>query len=208
MRKLFIAICFVLILFNFSCVKTNYNKLLDVSVYVEAYSENYLTWTGSGVVIDSGILTAAHVIRNCDNFKIYFRDGTIYDSNEYYISDYIDCGIIKINDKNLVSAHFGDSDNLKIGDEIYIVGCPFGYEMAWTLTKGIISGLNRDIDFFGEGLLLQGDAASWPGNSGGGVFDSKGSLIGILVGGVGGYDSISLIVPIKDCLDFMESLEL
>jgi len=90
----------------------------------------------------------------------------------------------------------GKSNNLKKGLDVFVIGCPFGYELRFTVTKGIISGLERDCDgFFGEKLILQVDAQSWPGNSGGPVYNMRGQIIGILVGGYYNADGIGLCIP-------------
>ena len=89
------------------------------------------------------------------------------------------------------------------------MGCPFGHILRFTVTKGIVSGFERDFDgFFGEKLLLQVDAQSWPGNSGGPVYNMNGQIIGILVGGYYGADGVGLCIPvdiISGILDIYEA---
>ncbi len=179
-------------------------------VYVEAYGEsyysdgdpNYKLWSGSGVIIDPGglVLTAAHVVEGANKFKVTLPDGREFWSEEsWHRSGISDVGFIQF-DANGVPMPVslpGKSSDLKKGDGVFIVGCPFGYELRFTVTKGIVSGLIRDCDgFFGKKMLLQVDAQSWPGNSGGPVYNMQGEIIGILVGGYYGADGIGLVVPV------------
>lgn len=179
-------------------------KRVDPSVvYVEAMDWNgNLIWSGSGVIISSDglILTARHVVDGAEIFKIILLDGREFLSDKSFLSDMTDVGLIKIDAKKLPFSHLGNSDSLRKGEEVFIIGCPFGIELRNTVTMGIISGLERDLDgFFGEKFLYQADAQSWPGNSGGPVFNMRGRIIGVLVGGYWGADGISLIIPSNIC---------
>ena len=179
-------------------------KQVDPSVvYVEAVDEyNNRLWSGSGVIIspDGLILTAGHVVDGAAAFRIVLLDGQEFWTNKSYFSDIVDTGLIQIDAENLPFSYLGNSDNLCKGDKVFIIGCPFGFELRNTATYGIISGLERDCaGFFGEKLILQSDAQSWPGNSGGPVYNMQGEIIGILVGGYWGADGISLIVPSDIC---------
>lgn len=177
-------------------------------VYVEAFStaygDEYKLWSGSGVVVDPGglVLTAAHVVEYADKFKVTLPDGREFWSEEsWHRSEISDVGFIQladVNDKLPVSLP-GVSSGLRKGDDVFVVGCPFGYKLRFTVTKGIVSGFKRD-DFeglFGKKLLMQVDAQSWPGNSGGPVYDMNGQIVGILVGGYYGADGVGLVVPVN-----------
>lgn len=171
-------------------------------VYIEAHDEycDYL-WSGSGVIIcsDGLILTAGHIVDGAKAFRVVLPDGQEFWSNKSYLSDITDVGLIQIDAEKLSFSYLGNSDNLRKGEEVFIIGCPFGIDLFNTVTQGIISGLNRDIDFFGEKLIIQSDSHSWPGNSGGPVYNMKGRIVGILVGGYWGADGISLIIPSNIC---------
>lgn len=179
-------------------------RTVDPSVvYVEAVDEygDHL-WSGSGVIIspDGLVLTAGHVVDGAEAFKIILLDGREFWSNKSYMSDITDAGLIQIDAEKLPFSHLGNSDNLRKGEEVFIIGSPFGFELRNTVTAGIISGLQRDLGgFFGEKLMIQSDSASFPGNSGGPVYDMRGRVIGVLVGGYGYYDNISLIIPSNIC---------
>lgn len=178
-------------------------------VYVEAYNsaehsysgESYKLWSGSGVILEPGglVLTAAHVVEGADKFKITLPDGREFWSEEsWHRSEISDVGFIQLDvAEKLPVSYLGKSSDLRKGEDVFIVGCPFGYELRFTVTKGIVSGFSRDFDgFFGTKMLLQTDAQSWPGNSGGPVYDMRGQIVGVLVGGYYGADGIGLCVPV------------
>lgn len=180
-------------------------KRVDPSVvYIEAVDEyGTFIWSGSGVIIcpDGLILTAGHVVDGAEAFKIVLSDGREFWSNKSYLSDVTDVGLIWIDAEKLPFSSLGNSDNLRKGEEVFIIGCPFGIRLRNTVTAGIISGLERGSDgFFGEKLIIQSDSQSWPGNSGGPVYNMQGRVIGILVGGYWGADGISLIIPSNICI--------
>jgi len=186
-------------------------------VYVEAYGtyeaysydeygfdkqNDQKLWSGSGVIIcpDGLVLTAAHVIEGADRFKVTLPDGQeFWSENAWHRSEISDIGFIQLDvTEKLPVSSLGKSNTLKRGEDVFVIGCPFGYDLRFTVTKGIVSGIKRDCDgYFGEKLMLQVDAASFPGNSGGPVYNMRGRIIGILVGGYsGGYDNIGLVIPV------------
>ena len=183
-------------------------------VYIEAYgsysysnsyysnSDDNKLWSGSGVILEPGglVLTAGHVVKDADKFKIILPDGReFWSENSWHRSEISDVGFIQLdaNGIELPVSYLGNSGNVRKGKGVFIIGNPFGYELRFTVTKGIISGFKRDIvGHFGKKLLLQVDAQSWPGNSGGPVYNMQGQLIGILVGGRYGTDGIGICVPV------------
>lgn len=172
------------------------NQVDSSVVYVEAHDEyGDRLWFGSGVIINSDglILTAGHVVERTEAFRVTLLDGREFWTNDSYLSDVTDVGFIQVDANELPFSYLGNSDNLDKGEKVFIIGSPFG--LFNTVTQGIISGFKRDIDLFGEKLIIQSDAQSWPGNSGGPVFNMHGHIVGILVGGYWGADGISLIVP-------------
>ena len=156
-----------------------------------------IKWSGSGVIVSENgvVVTAGHVVKDAVEIKIILSDGREYKAISFEYENTTDLGIIKIDADNLSILSLGDSNKCMLGDTVIAIGCPFGETLFNTVTVGIISGLKRDISFFGEKLLLQIDAATAPGKSGGGVFDAQGNLIGIMVGMNTGYDDINLCVP-------------
>lgn len=178
-------------------------KRVDPSVVrIEALNKyDERLWSGSGVIISSDglILTAGHIVKDAETFKIILSDSQEFTADKCYLSDITDVGLIKIDVNELPFSNLGNSDNLCKGEKVFIIGSPFGPNLFSTVTCGIISGLGRDIDLFGEKLMIQSDAQSWPGNSGGPVYNMRGQIVGILVGINRDGDGISLIVPSNIC---------
>ena len=110
---------------------------------------------------------------------------TLYDGTEYTASlvgadSQTDIAVIKIDATGLVPAVLGDSDSLAVGQEVLAVGNPLG-TLGGTVTNGIISALNRSISVEGQTMtLIQHSAQVSPGNSGGGLFNMNGELVGIV----------------------------
>lgn len=177
-------------------------------VFIEMQdSEGGKLGTASGVIIDPGglVLTAAHIIEGADQFKIVLPDGQEFWSGEAWhnIED-ADVGFIRLCiAEDLPFSYLGNSFGLRKGQDIFVVGCPFGFDLRFTVTKGVISGLGRSVDSLpGWGVLFQYDAHGWPGNSGGPVYDMQGQVIGIHVGGRACGLSIGIPVDvIKDLLE-------
>jgi len=193
------------------------NSVVHILAEVEYYTyhshsyRHYNSWQGSGCLIKEDlILTAAHVVNGANKFTITFSDGSVYVSSDFWYSEVTDVGFIRIEptDKKVLS--FGDSDKLKLSDDVWIFGSPFGvdFDYQFSVTRGIVSGLDREYDsFFGEKNCHWVDAASWPGNSGGPVVNKHGEIIGILVGGISYNECLSVIIPsnvAKQCLSIYE----
>lgn len=136
---------------------------------------------GSGVILseDGYILTCAHVITGAANIIVTI-DGTDYPANLIGEDAESDIAVVKIDAKGLVPAVLADSDALVVGEEVVAVGNPLG-ELGGTVTNGIVSALNRSVVVENtEMTLIQTNASVSPGNSGGGLFNMAGELIGIV----------------------------
>jgi serine protease Do len=121
-----------------------------------------------------------------------------------------DIAILKINASELPAAEFANSDQVKVGERAIAIGNPAGLEFMGSVTSGIISGLNRKIEFDdGKSMrLIQTDAAINPGNSGGALLNSQGKVIGIntsKIGG-GGYEGLGFAIPSNNAKEIAESL--
>lgn len=141
---------------------------------------------GSGVLIsnDGLIWTASHVVHSADKVAVKFIDGDVYEAEVLSSNPLADVALIKISgDFNLKEKHIaqiGNSDEVMIGEDIFVIGAPLGVEQ--TLTKGIVSGRisPEEIgDDFAKVEYLQTDAAINQGNSGGPMFNMKGQVIGV-----------------------------
>lgn len=160
---------------------------------------------GSGVYVGNGlILTAGHIVDYSYGFTVTFEDGTVCYSYEHYQEPTADVGFIYLEDYDGPSLQF-DDEHTHRGDSVFVFGNPFGWNYRFSVTKGIISSVERDCDgYFGEKIMLQSDVVVYPGNSGGPVVDEEGEIVGILVGGTYGSDNISLIVPADICEQSMK----
>lgn len=169
---------------------------------------NFDGWQGSGVYVGNGlILTAGHVVEDANHFEVTFEDGCVYESIITYGEELSDVGFIRIEDANGIdyTPVVFDTRELSRGEDVWILGSPYGTDFLFTLTKGIISNVTITCDgFFGEKPIFMTDAASYPGNSGGPVVDVDGEIIGILVGGYGYADNLSICVRADVCYQAMQ----
>lgn len=161
---------------------------------------------GSGVIVSENgyILSNEHVTGSkYSNCYITLENGKTYTATVVWSDSTVDLSIAKINVKNLPYASLGDSDNVRIGEIVYAIGNPIGYEFQRTVTSGIISAVNRTvrIDENGESTymedLIQTDATINPGNSGGPLINPDGKIIGINSVKIASAEGIGFAVPIN-----------
>ena len=140
---------------------------------------------GTGVLMteDGYFITNAHVIDGGKSCWIILASGVTYDAQLVGYDAEMDLAVLKAVDaKGLPTARFASSDNAVVGDTVYAIGNPLGIELRGTLTNGIISAVNRDVEMDGRTLtLLQTNAALNNGNSGGPLINTAGQVIGINV---------------------------
>ncbi|MDD3721124.1 MAG: trypsin-like peptidase domain-containing protein [Lutibacter sp.] len=159
---------------------------------------------GSGVLIseDGLIWTAAHVVQLAELVQVEFFDGEVYEAEVLSSNPLADVALIKINGifkkKNKKVVKIGNSDAQKIGDDIFVLGAPFGLKQ--TISKGILSGRHTPkglINDFVKIELLQTDAAINKGSSGSPMFNMKGELIGItssIYSASGGFNGVGFAI--------------
>jgi serine protease Do len=156
---------------------------------------------GSGVIIDKKgyILTNYHVIDKADKLKITTTDGNFFDGFVVGTDKVTDLAIVRIESKEAFSfAELGNSENLRIGQIVIAIGNPFGLSGGPTVTAGIISSLNRNLQFEnGVMELIQTDAAINPGNSGGPLIDTNGKVIGINTAKIPYAQGMGFAIPIN-----------
>jgi len=137
---------------------------------------------GTGVIFsqDGYILTNYHVLEGGEDCSIALDNGHSY-AAKYVAGDAKnDLAILKVELEGLPAAEFGDSDHLTVGDPVYAIGNPLGTELRGTLTDGIVSAINRDVQVDGRTMtLIQTNAALNSGNSGGPLINAYGQVIGI-----------------------------
>lgn len=143
--------------------------------------QQVVSGAGSGVIYtaDGYIITNAHVIDGAQQITVTLNDGTSYSAKVIGSDSQSDVAVVKIDATGLTPAVLGDSDSVSIGETAIAVGNPSS--LGITTTDGIISALNRNVTIEGNTMtLLQTSAAISPGNSGGGLFNENGQLIGIV----------------------------
>jgi S1-C subfamily serine protease len=138
---------------------------------------------GSGIIVDSKgfILTNNHVVHDAQKLRITLKDGNVFNGVAVGTDEVTDLAVVKVDSKEaLPFAQLGNSDQLKIGQIVIAIGNPFGLSGGPTVTAGIVSALNRSLQFETGALeLIQTDAAINPGNSGGPLANTNGEVIGI-----------------------------
>ena len=165
--------------------KEVYDQVTPSVVAVLGQSQQMYS-SGTGVIFSSDgyILTNCHVIAGCSRCQVWITDAYGVDS-EYearvvgYDED-VDLAVLKIEGADLPAADFGVSDDLEVGDPVYAIGNPLGVKLRNTLTSGIVSATDRDVDVDGVTMtLIQTTAALNSGNSGGPLINQYGQVIGI-----------------------------
>jgi serine protease Do len=165
---------------------------------------------GSGFVIDpSGIIaTNNHVIEDADEITATFTDGSKRVAKVIGHDEKTDIALIKVTaDKPLTAVSFGDSKSLRVGDWVMAIGNPFG--LGGTVTVGIVSARNRNINSGPYDDFIQTDAAINRGNSGGPLFNEKGEVIGIntaIISPTGGSIGIGFAVPSEVAVNIVDQL--
>jgi serine protease Do len=142
--------------------------------------QNIKNYQGSGFVIDpSGlIITNYHVVEDAFEITVLFSDGTLLPGKMLHASRLADIAIVKVDAGHpLPAAHWGNSDSLQVGDQVFAAGNPLGVGLS--VSGGIVSALNRDIRDSPYDDFIQTDAAINHGNSGGPLFDMQGNVVGV-----------------------------
>ena len=157
---------------------------------------------GSGVIVkeDGYIATNYHVIQGATKVQVTLHNGEQYSARIVGSDPSNDVAVIKIDAKDLTTATVGDSSTVEVGDLAVAIGNPLG-QLGGTATSGIISALDRTLNVEGTTLtLFQTDAAINGGNSGGGLFNSKGELIGIVESKASavGVEGLAFALPINN----------
>ncbi len=150
--------------------------------YSDFYGEYVTSGAGSGVIISSDgyILTCNHVIEDVSTISVTLTNGDTYEATLIGTDSKTDIAVIKIEATGLQAAVLGDSDELVVGQTVFAIGNPLG-TLGGTVTTGVISATSREITVDSQKMtLLQTDAAINSGNSGGGLFNASGELIGIV----------------------------
>lgn len=169
---------------------------------------------GSGIIIntDGYILTNYHVIDGANTITVTFNNKKTAPAKVVNYDENLDLAVIKVTDgsKMPAVAELGDSSSVQVGEPVVAIGNPLGLELMGTVTAGVISAVNRQIQ--GQNnttqTLLQTDAAINPGNSGGALVNQFGQVIGINSSKMGGngVEGIGFAIPINVAKDKISSL--
>lgn len=196
-------------------VKKTADSVVEIStesVVTGSFAQQYVQQgAGSGVIIsqDGYILTNNHVINGANSVKVRLRDSTEYDATIIGSDSDNDIALLKVNATGLSPATFGDSNSLAVGDYVVAIGNPLG-ELGGTVTDGIISALARKVTIEDTQMtLLQTNAQVNPGNSGGGLFNANGELVGIVNSKQSAteVEGIAFAIPINNVLDILSDLK-
>jgi putative serine protease PepD len=198
-----------------SSAKAVYDDAKDAVTFISAQTPQG-TATGSGFVVssDGKIITNEHVVDGASAVTVKLGTGGQTLSAQVVAADASkDLALLKVDGTNLKHLDLGDSSSLQVGDNVYAIGNPYGLDH--TLTSGIVSALNREIQA-PDGTPITGaiqtDAALNPGNSGGPLLDGNGQVIGVNsqiassgngAGGTGGNVGIGFAIPAKTVADFI-----
>ncbi len=165
---------------------------------------------GSGVILSKEglIVTNHHVIDNATEIKVKLTNGEEHKATLIASDAQTDLAVLRITADDLKPAVLGDSDTMRVGETVYAIGNPLG-SLGGSVSEGIVSAKDREIKIDGQNMiLLQTSAAVNPGNSGGGLFNSKGELVGIVNAKSSGEDieGIGFAIPISIAKGIVEDL--
>jgi serine protease Do len=165
---------------------------------------------GSGFIVDTAgiVVTNNHVIADADEINVIMNDGTKIKAELVGVDKKTDLAVLKFKPvKPLIAVKFGDSDKLRLGEWVIAIGNPFS--LGGTVTAGIVSARNRDINSGPYDSYIQTDAAINRGNSGGPLFNLDGEVIGVntlIISPSGGSIGIGFAVPSKTVAGVVDSL--
>ncbi len=192
-----------------------YNKVVKSTVAVTVSRTGESTdSSGTGIIAtsDGYIITNAHVVLNTKSVLITVttHDGQQYDAVVVGMDRTTDLAVIKTNDHNFTPAEFGDAKELSIGEWVLAIGDPGGERFTSSLTRGIVSGLDRAVERYSEDgmTFIQTDAAINPGNSGGPLVNMYGQVVGINSSKIitEGYEGMGFAIPVSKAKDIIDQL--
>lgn len=169
--------------------------------------------TGTGIVMseDGYIITNAHVVSGATDISVVFTDNPDegYEAELIGIDSQTDLAVIKIDKDGLTAAEFGKSSELKVGEAAIAIGNPLGFELAGSVTSGIISAVDRELTIEDRTLtLIQTDASINSGNSGGALLNAYGQVIGITSAKINSAygEGLGFAIPIDEATPIIDDL--
>ena len=192
------------------CIKSI--VVIRVTEAVTAYGQEYIvSGAGSGVIFDQDgyIVTNYHVAgKNTKTISVELYDGSVYNGTYIYGDEYVDLSVIKIDKTDCNAIKIGDSSQMALGQMVVAIGNPLGYGL--TVTPGVVSALQRSVTVEHTTMtLMQTSAAINSGNSGGGLFNLRGELIGIVNAKVGGtsVEGMGFAIPSTTVIKSLSDLK-
>lgn len=191
-----------------------YSRNIDSVVSISTQTPGG-TATGTGVIISprGHIITNHHVIENALNIGVQLTDSRKLTAEVVGADAVSDLAVLQITAENLHPATFGDSEKLRVGDTVVAIGDPLGEKLRGTMTNGIVSAINRDVNLNGLVLnLIQTNAALNSGNSGGPLINCYGQVVGINTMKIGafadvaGVEGIGFAIPSSTVKSVVEQL--
>ncbi len=190
------------------------SKLKNAGTSILSKSTESELGLGTGIIVsDNGYIVSNEHVTGSKYSKCYItlENGNNYDGTVVWSDSDLDLSITKIEAKNLTYVNLGDSNKIRIGETVYAIGNPIGFEFRRTVTSGIISAKNRTIkiDENNESSymtdLIQTDATINPGNSGGPLIYPNGDIIGINTVKISSAEGIGFAIPINIIKPIIES---
>ena len=192
------------------------SKLKNTGSSIFSSSEESDLGLGTGFIVtaDGYIVSNSHVTgEKYSKCYVTLENGTNYEGTVAWSDVDLDLSIVKINAKNLPYISLGDSSSIRVGENVYAIGNPIGFEFRRTVTSGIISAKNRTIKIEEENKtsymtdLIQTDATINPGNSGGPLIYPNGEVIGINTVKISTAEGIGFAIPINIIKPIIESFK-
>ena len=171
--------------------------------------------SGTGVILSSEgyIVTNSHVIEDAQQIEVFLSDGRTLTADLVGMDVVSDLAVLFVEADALIAAELGDSTALRVGDTVVAIGDPLGIELRGTMTDGIVSAINRDVDVGGRTMnLIQTNAALNSGNSGGPLINCYGQVIGINTMKIGdtmssaGVEGLGFAIPSTTVQDIVNQL--
>jgi serine protease Do len=163
---------------------------------------------GSGFVVDAErgwIVTNEHVVRGAATIRVQAHDGRVGEATVVGADEAIDLALLRVDGLELPAVELGRSDGLRVGQDVFAVGNPYGH--GHSVTRGILSARARSLGRGAFDLFLQTDAAINPGNSGGPLFDAAGRVVGVNTAVDGRGEGIGFAMPVELLLGAMPYLQ-
>lgn len=214
--------CSGTVIVNDGSLSASVEKVYDAVMMIENYKNDSLTSTGSGFVYKTDdkygyVLTNHHVIAGATKIVLIRSDDKKIDGTVLGSDEYLDLAVIRINASDSIDvAAIGSSEDSKLGDVVFTIGSPLGYEYRGTVTDGILSGKDRMVTVSLSGTtsdwvmkVLQTNAAVNPGNSGGPLLNASGEVIGVISLKLveTEVENMGFAIPIEYAMSHIESLE-